>query len=104
MKRDSERAGRTTQMLVDLGLDAFICALPVNVLMLSGYWPVVGSSFCIALRDGQTTLLVPEDEASLANDGWADEIVTYETGSLDELKCTADQLLVELAKIAAKTN
>ena len=25
-------------------LDAIVCALPANVLMLSGYWPVVGTA------------------------------------------------------------
>ncbi len=71
-------------MLADNELSAVVCALPVNVLLLSGYWPVVGKSVATAWDD-RIVLLVPEDEAQLASSGWADEVHTFKTGSLDKI-------------------
>ena len=43
MERDEERAERVQRELIDADIDAFICTLPMNVLLLSAYWPVIGS-------------------------------------------------------------
>jgi len=45
---DRERIDRVRQALQHGGLDAVVCALPKNVLLLSGYWPAVGTSVAIA--------------------------------------------------------
>jgi Xaa-Pro dipeptidase len=100
-KRDYERARRNRQALSEAGIDGLVCALPVNVLLLTGYWPVVGTSLAICTRDEQVLLLVPEDELALARRGWADEIVTYAAGSLDDLKSITEIVTSELSKIAA---
>src|SRR5690348_16625307 len=84
MKCDDERRSRIVRALADLRLDAFLCALPSNVLLLTGYWPVVGLSVGIATRDGRILLIVPEDEKSLAQNGCADEILTFHGGTIDE--------------------
>ena len=57
--------------------DLLVCAMPSNVLLLSGYWPAVGYSVALATRDGRIVLMVPEDEDDLAEQSWADEVVTY---------------------------
>jgi Xaa-Pro dipeptidase len=98
MKRDVERSSRNAQALVDMELDAFVCALPLNVLLLTGYWPVIGTSVAIATRDEYIVLLVPEDELSLAEKGWADRVVSYRAGSLDELKDMGDILSPEISR------
>jgi len=64
----------------------------MNVLLLSGYWPVVGTGVGVASSDGRISLLVPEDEEDLAKRGWADEIRTFKPGSLEELKTTAEAI------------
>jgi Xaa-Pro aminopeptidase len=51
------------------GYTALICRIPQHVLMLSGYLPVLGNSFCIATREGgdglAIRLAVPADEVDL---------------------------------------
>jgi Xaa-Pro aminopeptidase len=85
MDRDEQRFDRNQQALRDSDLDALICALPMNVLLLSGYWPVVGTSIAIFTSDGAIVLLVPEDEKELATNGWADDLKTFTPASLTQL-------------------
>jgi Xaa-Pro dipeptidase len=85
MPRDNERVEWISAALRRAGLSGLVCALPENVLLLSGYWPVVGTSVAIATADGLTAVLAPEDEADLAASGWTGEVRTYLPGSLDRL-------------------
>jgi Xaa-Pro aminopeptidase len=80
-----ERVRRITCALEREGLDGVVCALAENVVMLSGYWPVVGTSLAVATRSGRIGILAPEDERDLAESGWADLARTYSPGSLDRL-------------------
>jgi Xaa-Pro dipeptidase len=96
---DTERIERIQQALRKAELDALVCALPANVLMLSGYWPVVGTSLAVTNRDGHVTLIVPEDEKELAQEGWADEILTFAGGSLRELESLIEIVSVRLAEV-----
>ncbi len=100
MIRDAERRERTQQALAATGLDLLVCTLPVNVLLLSGYWPVVGTSIALAARDGRLILLVPEDEQSLAQRGWADEIQVFHPGSLERLTNAEEAIREPLRKVA----
>lgn len=102
MKRDEERINRIRQALKDAKIDAVVCALPMNVLLLTGYWSVVGASLAIFTSAGNIVLLVPEDERELAENGWADEVKTFATGSLNELKSIGEAVQKPLAEIAAK--
>ena len=86
MTRDAERIRSVQDFLREASLDAVVCTLPVNVLLLTGYWPVVGKSLATAVRGGRTVLLVPEDERELAERGWADEVRTFEPASLHDLR------------------
>jgi Xaa-Pro dipeptidase len=88
MKRlpDFERRRRVVDAMVEAGLDAVICALPANVLLLSGYWPVVGDALVLATREGQVALIAPEDEQELAQEGWADDLLTFQPGSRDAIR------------------
>lgn len=85
MACDNERIERIKRALKEAGLDAVVCALPINVLLLSGYWPVVGTSLAIAARDGHITVLAPKDEEELARKGCADELHTFQPGSLERI-------------------
>jgi Xaa-Pro aminopeptidase len=102
MLRDTKRIEINRQALKDAGLDAVVCALPMNVLLLSGYWPVAGTSIAIFTSDQQVTLLVPEDEKELADDGWADEVSTFSTGSLTELKSPIQAVEPVLEEIGSR--
>lgn len=94
-----ERVDRIRNALHENQWDAVVCALPMNVLLLSGYWPVVGTGLAVAFSDGKIILLVPEDEEELAKRGWADEIRTFKPGSLDELITPAEAIRTPLRKL-----
>jgi Xaa-Pro aminopeptidase len=85
MVRDEERIGRIRRVLAERNWEGLVCALPSNVLLLSGYWPVIGSAIAIFTRDGAVLVLAPEDERALAEQGWPDELRTFEGGSLKNL-------------------
>lgn len=94
MARDQQRIERVQSEILDAGWDALVCSLPTNVLMLTGYWPVVGSSLAIQTKDGRVGLIVPKDERELAEKGGAHVLRTFQGGSLDEI--------VEAAKAVRK--
>jgi Xaa-Pro aminopeptidase len=68
------RLARVREALAHADLAAVVCALPANVLLLSGYWPVVGPACAIVWRAGPTLLVVPPDERTAATRGWSDVI------------------------------
>ena len=69
----------------EAGLDAIACSLPQNVLLLTGYFPVVGTAVALMTKDCHVTLLAPEDEMALADCDGADQVIPFQPGSLDEL-------------------
>lgn len=80
--------------------DLVVCALPMNVLLVSGYWPVIGTGVAVASSDGKISLLVPEDEEDLAQRGWADEIQTFKAGSLEDLTTTVEAIRCPLRALS----
>lgn len=102
MTHDSERIERNARAIREAGLDALICGLPSNVLLLSaGYWPIVGTSLAIANGEGKVALVVPEDESELARKMGAAEVFTYKPASLDKLQTVVDAIVQPLAKAAS---
>ncbi len=100
VSRDRERVDRIKQALSEADLDAVVCTLPANVLLLTGYWPVVGTSVAMALRDGAILLVAPEDERDLAAVGWADDVVLFHPASLDDMATAAENLRTPLRSLA----
>lgn len=85
MADDPERRKRLADALAGAGLDALICASPTQVLLLSGYWPVMGASVAIFTRDGEVRVILPGDEMDLASETSAAKLVPYKPARLDEL-------------------
>jgi Xaa-Pro aminopeptidase len=98
-QRDIERIARITNALEQSNIDALVCALPANVLLVSGYWPVIGTSIAVITKTGLVHLLAPDDEAELAHESWADVVETFSMGSLDELTTTIDVLRKPLTAV-----
>ncbi|MGH7634330.1 MAG: M24 family metallopeptidase, partial [Gemmatimonadaceae bacterium] len=94
---DRERQQRIRDALGRAGLDAVVCALPKNVLLLSGYWPVIGSAVAVATRDGGIGVVAPADELELARTGRATEMLSFSAGSLDDLRTAASAVAEPLA-------
>ncbi len=83
MARDPERVDLIRRGMQAQALDLLVCSFPKHVLLLTGYWPVVGNA--LAASDGRVIICAPEDEKELAAQGWADTIYPFQPGSLDEL-------------------
>jgi Xaa-Pro aminopeptidase len=98
MPRDPDRTRLTSQALANAGFDAVVCARPANVLMLSGYCPVVGTAVAVATVDGRLAVVVPQDEQELACHSGADIIRTFEPASLAALARPGDALQAPLAE------
>jgi Xaa-Pro aminopeptidase len=99
--RDAERIGRICDALRQASLDALVCTLPENVLLVSGYWPVVGNAIAVARSDGFVGLLAPEDEREMAADGWADEVRRFEGGADagEALRGLAEEMALRRARV-----
>jgi Xaa-Pro aminopeptidase len=78
--------------LGDAELDGLIVSLPSNVLMLSGYWPAVGTSLAAINADGRVAVICPDDERDLAMSGHADEFIAIHPGSLKYQRSAANSL------------
>lgn len=79
--------------------DLLACAMPFNILLLSGYWPAAGSSVALATRGGEVAIIVPEDDAEIARNSWADEIATYDPAPLDRLISVDDAVFESVAAL-----
>ena len=96
--RDLERIAAMRDALEASKLDGLICALPSNVLLLSGYWPVVGTSCVVVGPDDTVVIVAPLDEYELAEAGWANEVIVLESGGLDSLETVSDALRAPLLR------
>lgn len=81
-----------------------IFSLPSHVLLLTGYWPVVGEGIAICVCDGPTVLLVPEDEEELAGAGIADSVETFVPETVEHLRFVGAALKPRLADVLRKLN
>lgn len=99
LTRDAERVERIGQALQTAAMDALVCALPSNVLLLSGYWPVLGTSIAVATREGAVGLVVPADEEDMAAVGWADVVERFTPGTLDALVPLTGAVAPALARL-----
>jgi len=83
---DQERIDRIVAELKEAGLDAVVCALPMNVLMLSGYWPVVGTAVAVCTRDREVWITAPQAEREFAAAAAPSRLETFAPGSLTGLE------------------
>src|SRR5438128_382173 len=72
-----ERLSRLSAAMAGRGLSALVCVRNLDVLLVSGFWPVVGDAVAIVTAEPQVWLVVPEDTRELAERGWADRVHTY---------------------------
>ncbi len=102
---NNERLSRLAKMFASKGADyhAIICQLPQNLVMLTGYQPILGNSFCIvslnANKEVEFRLAVPEDEKDRVPQGIAVEIRTYAEETMDYISDTAESVRVPLGEL-----
>lgn len=71
--------------LIGSPYDAILCSSATEVLLLTGYWPVMGDSVVIFTSDGEVTVVVPHDEVELAEKTSSARIIPYQPAGLDTL-------------------
>lgn len=83
MTLDPVRDSRNRDIMAAHGLDALVCRLPDNVLLLTGYWPVSSFAFAVVPREGRVVLIAVETERFEVPEGAADEVRFYPSGVLN---------------------
>lgn len=83
MTKDLERIQRVRNAMQQQGLDALVCRLPENIVLLTGYWPMNGFAFLVFPLDKEPVLIAPVPEEELARESWFDNVWTYKWGLVD---------------------
>jgi Xaa-Pro dipeptidase len=83
MVKDLDRIERTRKAMQQQRLDALVCRLPENILMLTGYWPMNGFAFLVFPAEKEPVLIAPVPEEELAREGWVSDIRTFKWGLVD---------------------
>lgn len=102
MEEDRLRTDRVRQEIASAGLDVVVSQLSPNVLMLTGYAPVLGQSFAVFPRNGEPVLIVPEAEEPFARQGWCTDIRRYQTGTLSQYVGVIDAVRPILQAVMAE--
>jgi len=107
---DKTRAKHIVEMFKQRGADfhALVCRLPQNIVMLTGYQPILGNSFClISLNQAQEVeirLVVPEDEEDLVPQGAAVAVKTFAEETMDFIGNTIQAVREPLAELLHAAN
>jgi len=83
MAKDLIRIERTRKAMQQQEIDALVCRLPENIVMLTGYWPMNGFAFLVFPADKEPILIAPVPEEELAREGWVKDIRTFKWGLVD---------------------
>lgn len=89
---DAERKARVIQVLTKLHLDAVICSSASAILLLTGYWSVIGASIAAFTKEGETQVVLPEDEIDLAQRTSGVSLIPYEPSALAALTTPIEAL------------
>ncbi|QBD78320.1 aminopeptidase P family protein [Ktedonosporobacter rubrisoli] len=107
---NNKRAEHLKTLFAHHGADyhAIISRTPQSVLMLSGYQPILGNSFCVVSpkRDGnghpidiELRLAVPKDEEDLVPPGTALEVKTFTVETMHSISSTTEAVREPLGEL-----
>lgn len=99
MAVDPERHDRIRSALSKSALDVLVCSAPTEVLLLTGYWPVIGASVAVFSASGDVYAIIPEDELSLAQASSAATLIPYRPSTLDRISTPIRALAGPLSSI-----
>ncbi len=97
-----ERQDAVIQAVSSSGWQALVCYSPTDVLLLTGYWPVMGSSIALATSSGDIFCIVPEDEAELAGRTSRAALIPYRPEELDRLTEPAQALVAPMKQLVGQ--
>lgn len=81
---NEERLNRMRQAMEREKLDALVLGLPENVLLLSGFWPMIGATTLVFSLQGNSVCIIPECYQTEASTSlWGAETVYYQCGVLE---------------------
>ena len=100
MPADAERRRRVREALAAKGLDALICRLPENVVLLSGVYPIIGQTAVVFPVAGEPALVIPVQEEYLADRAGIGDVRPYECWRLGDPSPT-DSLRKLLGQVCA---
>jgi len=83
----------------EAGLQAIVAGSATDVLLLSGYWPILSTTVAVFTSDGECRLLVPEDEQELAEAMTNVMLTPYKPGSRDKLTSPIQELHAPLGEL-----
>lgn len=92
MASDSARQAQTLAAIANSKHDALLCSSATEVLLLTGYWPVMSASVAIFSAAGQVQILLPEDEVDLAQKTSSATLVPYKPAGLHTLESPIELL------------
>ena len=90
---DLERTNRMKRIMAEEGIDVLVCRLPENILYLTGYWSVFGSSCVLFPVTGEPTLILPFSELDYAEEGWVKDQRTYRFINMQALANPPENIL-----------
>ncbi len=99
---NADRTRRVTEVLKELHLDAVICSSASEVLLLTGYWPVMGASVAILTAEGDAQVVLPEDEIELARQTSGASLIPYKPSGLTTLATPIQSLSNPLQLLTSK--
>ncbi len=102
MAIDSQRRAAIVEALKASQLQAVASSSPQEVLLLTGYRPVMGASLALVTRDGEVCALIPEDELDLARATSSANVTAYQPHSLDSLMKCSEALIEPLKRLTAR--
>ncbi|HEV2272789.1 MAG TPA: Xaa-Pro peptidase family protein [Acidobacteriaceae bacterium] len=102
MAIDPQRRAAVVRALHGSDLVALACFTPAEVLLLTGYCPVMGASMAIATRDQGVWAILPEDEQELAKATSNAELIPYRPHLLDKLTNASEALAEPLKQLAKR--
>ncbi len=94
---------RRHALLTEIGsenLAALVCFAPEDVLLVSGYWPVMGSSVAVLTREGTLHVILPEDELELAQATAQADFVPYKPVTLERMSSVTEALKQPVESVA----
>jgi len=97
---NEERLNRMRQAMEAEELDALVLSLPENVLLLSGFWPMIGATTLVFPLHGNPVCIIPDCyESEASRSLWEAQTVYYRYGVLGA-PCLAAAVRNGLAAIA----
>jgi Xaa-Pro aminopeptidase len=100
--RDQHRRHALLSALAAGNLAALMCFAPEDVLLLSGYWPVMGSSLAVLTAEGALHVILPEDELELAKPTAEADFIPYKPETLDRLSTLTEALENPIHQLAKR--